>query len=73
MVRSVIGVALLAVAGSAFAAGPTWNALPKVGIDYMHNQNMTTVSAPEISPAGAISALTLVFGGLAMVRGRRKG
>jgi hypothetical protein len=28
-------------------------------------------SAPEIDPAGALSGLTLLLGGLAVVRGRR--
>jgi hypothetical protein len=31
-----------------------------------------TVSAPEIDPASALSGLTLLVGGLAVVRGRRK-
>lgn len=30
------------------------------------------VSAPEIDPASALSGLTLLVGGLAVVRGRRK-
>ena len=31
----------------------------------------TPASAPEIDPAGALSGLTLLLGGLAVVRGRR--
>jgi hypothetical protein len=31
-----------------------------------------TTSAPEIDPASAISALTLLAGGLAVIRGRRR-
>ncbi len=31
----------------------------------------TAVSAPEISAVGAVSALTLLVGGLAVLRGRR--
>jgi len=30
------------------------------------------VSAPEIDPASALSGLTMLVGGLAVVRGRRK-
>ena len=30
-----------------------------------------SVAAPEIDPAGAMSALTLLAGGLAVLRGRR--
>lgn len=69
MVRSVIAVALFAVAGTALAAP---NAIRHIGLDEIHNHRVPTIAAPEISPAGAISALTLVLGGLAMVRGRRK-
>jgi hypothetical protein len=32
----------------------------------------TPFRAPEIDPASAVSALTLLFGGLAVLRGRRK-
>jgi Cohesin domain len=32
-----------------------------------------TVQAPEINPSSAISALTLLFGGLTVLRGRSKG
>jgi hypothetical protein len=31
-----------------------------------------TASAPEIDPAGLLSGLTLLAGGLAVIRGRRK-
>jgi len=30
-----------------------------------------TIAAPEIDPAGAFGALTLLAGGLAVIRGRR--
>jgi hypothetical protein len=33
---------------------------------------LTPFRAPEIDPASAVSALTLLFGGLAVLRGRRK-
>lgn len=36
-----------------------------------HNFSGVTASAPEIDPAGALSALTLLLGGLAVVRGSR--
>jgi hypothetical protein len=32
---------------------------------------LLAVRAPEIDPASAISALTLLFGGLAVLRGRK--
>jgi len=36
-----------------------------------HHGNHRTLAAPEIDPASAISALTLLAGGLAVIRGRR--
>jgi hypothetical protein len=33
----------------------------------------SAVSTPEIDPAGIMSGMTLLLGGLAVVRGRRKG
>ena len=40
--------------------------------DRDHKRHHTPVAAPEIDPAAAGSALTLLGGGLAVVRGRRK-
>ena len=37
-----------------------------------NNDQKKHAAAPEIDPAGAITALTLLAGGLAAVRGRRK-
>lgn len=46
-----------------------WSA---VGVaDPDQNQSATAVPAPEFDPAGAIAALTLLAGGLAVARGRR--
>lgn len=43
-----------------------------VGItDPDQGQSTAPVSAPEFDPAGAIAALTLLAGGLAVLRGRR--
>jgi hypothetical protein len=36
------------------------------------DKDKTVTAAPEIDPASAISALTLLAGGLAVVRGRRR-
>jgi hypothetical protein len=41
------------------------------GLDNVSVQQIGSVSAPEIDPASAASALTLLFGGLAILRGRR--
>ena len=76
MVKKIsLAVMLVAMAGIASAGGTShsrctkilWNrflcpAGPKPG----------TVSAPEIDPASAMAGLTLLAGGLAVLRGRRK-
>lgn len=36
------------------------------------HQSVTAAAAPEIDPAGMLSGLTLLAGGLAVLRGRRK-
>jgi hypothetical protein len=36
------------------------------------DKDKTVTAAPEIDPASAISALTLLAGGLAVIRGRRR-
>jgi hypothetical protein len=36
-----------------------------------NNGNRDKIAAPEIDPASAITALTLLAGGLAVIRGRR--
>lgn len=49
----------------------------KSGYDHVSDQLMPTLgptphAAPEIDPAGGTAALTLLFGGLAVMRGRRR-
>lgn len=68
MLKLVATLALtLGMAGSAYAwwwdppPPPNWGPLPPV-----HR-------APEIDPAGAIAGLTLLAGGLAVLRNRRGG
>lgn len=39
--------------------------------DPFHKDPKPAVSAPEIDPASALSGLTMLLGGLAVVRGRR--
>jgi hypothetical protein len=66
-VLRIIGIAVLLVSagGVAFAGdskGNDWQP------SWWHHK---PVSAPEIDPASAISGLSLLVGGLAVVRGRR--
>jgi hypothetical protein len=47
----------------------TWG--PKVGLSDPDAGGSGVVAAPEFDPAGMMAALTLLAGGLAVVRGRR--
>jgi hypothetical protein len=79
VLAKVIGILALSLGlGSAAFAGPHWTAFAHSGLDVMHPHHQftggdpgPTASAPEIDPAGALSALTLLLGGLAVVRGSR--
>jgi hypothetical protein len=45
-----------------------------LAFEYEHHHHPSTphsMAAPEIDPAGAMSAFTLLAGGLAVLRGRR--
>jgi hypothetical protein len=45
-----------------------------LAFEYEHHHHASTshsMAAPEIDPAGAMSAFTLLAGGLAVLRGRR--
>jgi hypothetical protein len=75
-----IGVLALSVGmtSAAFAAG-NWAAGAHDGFAVASRafpaasttSSSSVTSAPEIDPAGALSGLTLLLGGLAVVRGRR--
>ena len=62
MLKIILGIILALSAGS-------------LGVyEYGHEHHPSkphTTAAPEIDPAGALSALTLLAGGLAVLRGRR--
>jgi hypothetical protein len=61
----------LATAGFAQAGSAQADSNDDKG-DRDHHRHHHTVAAPEIDPAAAGSALTLLAGGLAVLRGRRK-
>lgn len=69
-------VALLAIAAASFAPLAYSNdqgGNNQGGNDQGNNNSKKHhTDAPEIDPASAISALTLLAGGLAVVRGRRR-
>lgn len=72
VLTKAIGVLALSVGlGSAAFAGQ-WAPIAHSGRWASHNFGSSmTAAAPEIDPAGALSALTLLLGGLAVVRGSR--
>ena len=68
--RKTAGVLILSMLATAAAANGDGD-LPYGG-DGDHDRPRV-VSAPEIDPAGAFAAFTLLAGGLAVLRGRRGG
>jgi hypothetical protein len=69
MSKLIATVVLSMIAGSAVAAG-RWTATEHY---WSMNDKVaaTAVSAPEIDPASSLTGLTLLAGGLAVLRGRR--
>ena len=76
MLKSALAAsAMLAMAGIGLAQAQTngngQNGNGQNGNGQNGNGNHGTLAAPEIDPASAISALILLAGGLAVIRGRR--
>ena len=81
MVRKIaLGILLMAVAGAASANASTGGVSCKT--EYLFGvipyevctvvkKNPRPVAAPEINAASAVAGLTLMIGGLAVLRGRR--
>ena len=55
----------------ATASADGWTAAAKIGCGCAPPPALTTMAAPEIDPANAVGALTLLLGTLAVFRGRR--
>jgi hypothetical protein len=70
MMTKIFGLALVmgAMCGTASAAD---NAFPFFDGHDHHGNGGPPMSAPEIDPASAMSALTMLASGLVIVRGRR--
>lgn len=71
MSKLIAMVVLTMFAGSAAYASGAWTASEH----YWHTGSKwatAPVSAPEIDPASGLSGLTLLAGGLAVLRGRRQ-
>ena len=71
VLAKVIGILALSVGLGSAAFGAQWSAVHRTGIAERYTQAVSTAAAPEIDPAGALSGLTLLLGGLAVVRGSR--
>jgi hypothetical protein len=68
----MLKTALATVTAAAIAAVSPAQAKDKEQKDNDKDKHSVT-AAPEVDPASAFSALTLLAGGLAVFRGRRKG
>jgi hypothetical protein len=72
MMTKIFGLALLiaAVSGPARAADDSFLSFGNDHHDH-HGNGGPAMAAPEIDPASAMSALTMLASGLVIVRGRR--
>jgi hypothetical protein len=67
-----IGILIWSLAAAGFAQAGSEKADSQADKGDRDHHRHHTVAAPEIDPAAAGSALTLLAGGLAVLRGRRK-
>ena len=68
----VLSLGTVAVAATAYADGPSFG---DFDLHHQHDKKCyvhCVTSAPEIDPASALSALTLLGGGLLVLRSRNK-
>ncbi|HTT05511.1 MAG TPA: hypothetical protein VMF64_09495 [Steroidobacteraceae bacterium] len=70
-VAKAIGALALSVGMVSAAFAGQFVPAAHVGFAIAPHMAAAVTSAPEIDPAGALSGLTLLLGGLAVVRGRR--
>lgn len=66
----VVAVLALTLCFGTAAYANSWNASPHAGVA-AHVWASDPTATPEIDPAGAMAGLTLLAGGLAVLRGRR--
>ena len=72
VLAKAIGVLALSAGMASTAFAGHWAAFAHFGVQQSPPPSAwTVVSAPEIDPAGALSGLTLLLGGLAVVRAGR--
>jgi len=71
VLAKVIGILALSAGLASTAFAGHWSGTARFGWSSQPKIQQEVVSAPEIDPAGALSGLTLLLGGLAVVRGSR--
>jgi hypothetical protein len=68
----LVAVVVLSLCAGTAAYANGWQARSHIGwASHARVATSDTMSAPEIDPAGAMAGLTLLAGGLAVLRGRR--
>jgi hypothetical protein len=74
VVRKIsLALVLMAMAGAASASsGPSTSCFQILWFTFCPEPSNPLVRAPEIDPASAMAGLTMLAGGLAVLRGRRK-
>lgn len=71
-IAKLVGIVALSVGTASAALAGQWTADAHIGVNPPHIFGHSPPTAvPEIDPAGALSAVTLLLGGIAVVRGRR--
>jgi hypothetical protein len=68
---NVMGILALSAGMASTAFGGQWFVEARHGIQVNGANPPNVVSAPEIDPAGALSGLTVLLGGLAVLRASR--
>jgi hypothetical protein len=71
MFTKILGLALVVGSMSGTASAGGWERFFDHHQSFRHFDERPTVSAPEIDPASAMSALTMLASGLVILRGRR--
>ena len=73
MIRKIsLALVLMTMAGAASAGGSTDSCYQILWFNFCPTTSQSVVKAPEIDPASAMAGFTMLAGGLAVLRGRRK-
>lgn len=72
MKKTVVALVMLAATSTAFAGDGFFGGIERGRPGGDEWSGRRSVGAPEIDPASAMAGLTLLAGGIAVLRGRRK-